>query len=259
MSDDPFVQGFEELRQDYRSKGLAGRVGFGSRPAIVVVDLIRGFTDPQSPFGSDLDAEVKATNELTNVARARGIPVIFSTIVYDPSLRDAGLWIRKITSNKHLVEGSEWVEVDPRLDRQPGETVVVKKYASCFFGTDLMSQLQVLGVDTVVIAGCTTSGCVRATTVDACSLGLHTIVVEEAVGDRARLPHLAALFDMDAKYGDVVPLREAIDHLDGSSHTPHQANPEEHHEDAETASNHRRGAGDAVRRGLRVGWRRSGR
>lgn len=213
MTEDPYTRGYDELRQEYADQGLGGRIGFGARPAIVVVDLIKGFTDPRSPFGSDLDAEVRATLELTAAAREYGIPVIYSTIVYDPSLRDAGLWLRKIASNKWLVEGSEWTELDPRLGRRPGETVVVKKYASCFFGTDLMSQLQALAVDTVLITGCTTSGCVRATAVDACSSGLHTIVVEEAVGDRARLPHLAALFDIDSKYGDVVTLRAALDEL----------------------------------------------
>ncbi|WP_426246476.1 isochorismatase family protein [Nocardioides sp. LHG3406-4] len=215
MSVDPFIQGYDELREQYAATGLGGRMGFGARPAIVVVDLIKGFTSATSPFGSDLDAQVHATNQLLALARERDIPVIFSTIVYDPSLRDAGLWVRKITSNKWLVEDSEWIELDPRLDRRPGETVVVKKYASCFFGTDLVSQLQALAVDTVVITGCTTSGCVRATAVDACSSGLHTIVVEEAVGDRARLPHLAALFDIDAKYGDVLPLAEALANLRG--------------------------------------------
>ena len=210
---DPVLREFEELRADYRRKGLAGRVGFGSRPAVVVVDFIRGFTETDSPFGSDLDVEVKATRDLLDAARRADVPIVFSTIVYDPSLRDAGLWVRKITCNKYLVEGSHWTHVDPRLERQPGETLVVKKYASCFFGTDLMSQLQTLGVDTVLIVGTTTSGCVRATAVDACSLGLHTIVVEDAVGDRARLPHLAALFDIDAKYGDVVSLEHAVKQL----------------------------------------------
>jgi nicotinamidase-related amidase len=210
---DPVLRELEELRADYARKGLGGRVGFGSKPAVVVVDFIRGFTEPASSFGSDLDVEVKAARELLNAARASDVPVIFSTIVYDPSLRDAGLWVRKITCNKHLVEGSEWTHVDSRLERQPGETLVSKKYASCFFGTDLMSQLQSLGVDTVLVVGTTTSGCVRATAVDACSLGLHTIVVEDAVGDRARLPHLAALFDIDSKYGDVVSLETALQHL----------------------------------------------
>ena len=203
---DPFEHEYAQLTAEYAAKGLGGKVGFGARPVIIVVDLIRGFTDPESPFGTNLDAEVEATNELLSTARTFGIPVIYSTISYDASLRDAGVWVRKIASNRHLVEGSPWIELDARLDQRSGETVIVKKFASCFFDTDLRSQLQFLGADTVVLAGTTTSGCVRATAVDACSSGLHTIVVEEAVGDRFELPHRAALFDIDSKYGDVVTL-----------------------------------------------------
>lgn len=219
MSENPLADGYEALRQEYAAKGLGGRMGFGRRPAIVVVDFIKGFTDLRSPFGSDLTAEVEASSILIAAARAQGVPVIFSTIVYDESLVDAGLWVRKIASNKWLVEGSEWIDIDPRLDRQPGETVVVKKYASCFFGTDLTSRLQMLQVDTVLIVGCTTSGCVRATAVDSCSHGFHTIVVEDAVGDRAELPHRAALFDMDSKYGDVVALDEAVNYVENVEFT----------------------------------------
>ncbi len=228
MSEDPFAHGYDELRRDYQAKGLGGRMGFGTRPAIVVVDLIKGFTSSESPFGSDLDSQVQATRQLLDVARRRGFPVIYSTIAYDASLRDAGLWLRKIASNKWLVEGSEWVELDPRLERQQGEILLLKKYASCFFGTDLSSQLQALGVDTAVITGCTTSGCVRATAVDACSSGLHTIVVEDAVGDRARLPHLAALFDIDSKYGDVMSLADTVDQLDSPALTNQHQQLEEH-------------------------------
>lgn len=214
MSDNAFAEGYAALRQEYAAKGLGGRMGFGRRPAIVVVDFIKGFTDPGSPFGSDLTAQVEASNTLIAAARTQGVPVIFSTIVYDESLVDAGLWVRKIASNKWLIEGSEWTDIDPRLVRRPGETVLVKKFASCFFGTDLTSRLQMLQVDTVLIVGCTTSGCVRATAVDSCSHGFHTIVVEEAVGDRAELPHQAALFDMDSKYADVVALDEAVTYVE---------------------------------------------
>ncbi|GAB3348278.1 isochorismatase family protein [Amycolatopsis echigonensis] len=200
---------FTQLRQEFRSKGLGGRVGFGERPAVLVVDMVLGFTDPRSPLAGPLDPQVEAIAALLEPAREAGFPVLFSTVAYEPGLGDAGLWIRKIPSNRMLVEGCEWARVDPRLDRRPGEPVVVKKFASCFFGTDLTARLTAARVDTLLVAGCTTSGCVRATVVDACSFGFHTIVVEEAVGDRAALPHAAALFDMDVKYADVVGLDEA--------------------------------------------------
>jgi maleamate amidohydrolase len=209
------VEQYAALREEFRSKGLGGRVGFGSDPAILVVDLIRGFTDQRSPLAGALETQLKATNELLEVARRSDVPVIFSTVAYDPDLQEAGLWIRKIPSNNRLVEGSEWVEVDPRLNRRPNEMLLVKKYASCFFGTDLASRLLSRRVDTLLITGCTTSGCVRASAVDACSYGFHTIVVEDAVGDRAELPHLASLFDIDSKYGDVVGLAEAVNYLAG--------------------------------------------
>ena len=197
----------------YVKKGFASRVGFGLRPAVLVIDLIRGFTDEQCPLASDLTAQLDATTQLLTAAREHDVPVLFTTVSYDPELQEAGLWIRKIPSTSFLVEGSPWVELDERLDRRPGESLVVKKYASAFFGTDLVARLVSRGIDTLLLVGCTTSGCVRASAVDACSLGFHTIVVQEAVGDRAELPHLASLFDIDAKYGDVVQLEEALDYL----------------------------------------------
>ena len=206
---------YDRLREEFAAKGLGSRVGFGQRPALLAVDFITGFTDLRSPLAGDLDAQLAATNELLVPARAAGIPVIFSTVAYDAELQEAGVWIRKIPANRWLVEGSEWTEVDKRLDQRAGETTLVKKYASCFFGTDLAARLVSRRVDTLIIAGCTTSGCVRATAVDACSYGFHTIVVEEAVGDRADLPHAASLFDIDAKYGDVVQLHEALSYLRG--------------------------------------------
>lgn len=206
---------YARLRHEFRDKGFGQRVGFGKRPALLVVDLITGFTDLRSPLAGELDSQLEATNALLAPARAAGIPVIFSTVAYDADLQEAGLWIRKIPSNSWLVEGSEWVQVDKRLEQRPGEMTLVKKYASCFFGTDLAARLISRRVDTLLITGCTTSGCVRATAVDSCSYGFHTIVVEEAVGDRAALPHVANLFDIEAKYGDVVGLQEALGYLSG--------------------------------------------
>jgi maleamate amidohydrolase len=211
---------YERLREEFRARGLGGRIGYGDRPAVVVVDLITGFTDPRSPLASDLDSQLAASSTLLDSARSRDVSVIFTTVAYDSDLQEAGLWIQKIPSNRWLVEGSEWTELDARLQRRPGEMLLVKKYASCFFGTDLVARLQTRGVDTLIIVGATTSGCVRATAVDACSYGFHTIVVEEAVGDRAELPHLASLFDIDAKYGDVVSLDDAVTYLRQLKATP---------------------------------------
>ncbi|SDY69322.1 Nicotinamidase-related amidase [Modestobacter sp. DSM 44400] len=207
------LEEYARLRQEFREKGFGRRVGFGQRPAILVVDLITGFTDLRSPLAGELDSQLAATNALLEPARAADIPVIFSTVAYDAELQEAGIWIRKIPANSWLVEGSEWVQVDGRLAQRAHETTLVKKYASCFFGTDLAARLVSRRVDTLIITGCTTSGCVRATAVDACSYGFHTIVVEDAVGDRAALPHAASLFDIDAKYGDVVGLTDALDYL----------------------------------------------
>lgn len=205
---------YQQLREEFRKKGLGGRIGFGKSPALLVVDFIRGFTDLRSPLAGDLEGQVLATQDLLAQARNGGIPIIFSTVAYDTDLQEAGKWIRKIPSNSWLVEGSEWVELDERMERRANEMLLVKKYASCFFGTDLAARLISRGVDTLIVVGCTTSGCVRATVVDSCSYGFNTIVVEEAVGDRAELPHLASLFDIDNKYGDVVTLKETVTYLE---------------------------------------------
>jgi nicotinamidase-related amidase len=203
------------LRAQLRERGLGGRVGFGERPALLVVDLVRAFTDPSSPLGSDLDAEVAATAELMRAARAAAAPVIVAT----PHAEE-GVWSAKIPANAILVPGSEWVEPDPRLSIEPGDQLLPKTYASCFFGTDLTTRLLSRGVDTLLIAGCSTSGCVRASAVDACSLGLRTIVVADAVGDRAPLSHQVALFDLDLKYADVVSSDQAIAQLAGGERGP---------------------------------------
>jgi nicotinamidase-related amidase len=195
------VEEYERLRTEFKNKGLGGRIGFGQRPALLVVDLIRGFTDTRSPLAGELDGQLEATRQLLASARDADVPVIFTTVAYDADLQEAGKWIRKIPSNSWLVKGSEWVELDERLGRREDEMLLVKKYASCFFGTDLAARLVSKGVDTLIIVGCTTSG-------------FHTVVVEEGVGDRAELPHLASLFDIDNKYGDVVGLGEAAAYLD---------------------------------------------
>lgn len=194
----------------YRSRGLGSRVGFGSRPAVVVVDYIVGFTDPSSPLAGDFSRELRATKSLLNAMRRRGFPVFFTTTAYDKAMTEAGVFVRKVPSLSVLQRGSRWVAIDPSLKRRRGEVVIEKQYASAFFGTPLASTLHAQGVDTLIVTGCTTSGCVRATAVDGLQHGLRVIVPRECVGDRADGPHEANLIDIDGKYGDVMATRDVI-------------------------------------------------
>ena len=200
-------------RADYESKGFAGRSGYGRSPVLLVVDFINAFTDPATPLGGDFAWEINATRQLQEAFRRANLPIIYTTIAYAKDLRDGGLFVKKVPSLAILQRGSSLVEVDPRIRPGPGEPVVEKKYASAFFGTDVDVRLRSRGVDTVIMAGCTTSGCIRASAIDSLQYGYHTVVVREAVGDRAAGPHEANLFDIDAKYGDVVPLADALDYL----------------------------------------------
>jgi len=196
----------------YERAGMANRFQWGDRPAVVVVDFGGGFTDPGSPLGAEMSAEVQATRQLLDSARARGIPIIFTVIALDP---DAGMnvWADKIPTLRQLAPGSAWAELDPRLGREPHEPVLVKQYASAFFATSLASMLAAAQVNTVLFAGATTSGCIRASVVDAVQHGFPPIVVRDCVADRAEGPHEANLFDIQAKYGDVVALQQAMDYL----------------------------------------------
>jgi maleamate amidohydrolase len=206
-------QSASDLRADYLRKGFLGEVGFGRSPCILVVDLTNGFTDPESPLGSDLSQVIAAVNELLAVGRARGIPIIFSVVSYD-HLREAGLWLRKVPALAVLRTGSGAEQVDARLQPRPDEQVLVKKFGSCFFGTALASQLNSEGIDTVIVTGVSTSGCVRATVVDAVQHGFRAIIPRQAVGDRAQGPHEANLFDMQAKYGDVLDVARVKHYLE---------------------------------------------
>ena len=155
------------------------------------------------------------TAKLLAEFRARALPVFFTTVAYEPHLRDGGQFVAKVPALSILVKGSDWVKVDDRIRPRPSEQVVLKKYASAFFDTRLDMELRGLGVDTVVIVGCTTSGCVRASAIDSMQNGFHTVVVRDAVGDRAETPHEVNLFDIDAKYGDVVSSRDVLEYLRG--------------------------------------------
>jgi maleamate amidohydrolase len=195
----------------YRDKGFAGRVGFGERPALLVIDLARAWTDPQSPLGSDLSSVVDNTATLLGRARQAGLPIYFTTMAYDPEFREAPAILRaKLPSTATLVRGSQWVQLEPRLERRANEPLIEKQRASAFFGTSLLSQLVASRVDTVLITGCSTSGCIRATAESCFDNGFRTIVVREAVGDRSPSAHQANLCVIDARDAVVVSLDEAL-------------------------------------------------
>lgn len=199
--------------QAYRRQGLGAHVGFGKSPAVLVVDATVGFTDPASPLGGGFDDEVAAMRRLLDAARAADLPIVFTTVVYDGGVAEAGVFALKVPSLETLQRGSRWVELDARLGRASTEVLLEKKFASSFFGTHLASYLSFKHVDTLIVTGFTTSGCVRASVVDALQHGLRVIVPRECVGDRAPEPHKANLIDIEAKYGDVLPLQVVLDAL----------------------------------------------
>jgi maleamate amidohydrolase len=203
-------------------EGFGERGGFGRRPALVVIDMTLGFTDPNSPLACDLEEPVANIKKLLEAARRAQIPVAFTTVAYRESDKlTAAAFIDKIPALLTLEAGSRWAEIDPRIAPRETEPVLNKLFASGFYGTGLPSLLAAAGVDTLVITGASTSGCVRATAVDALQYGYRPVVPREAVGDRNPDAHEANLYDIDAKYGDVVPVKEVMEYLEemeGAAH-----------------------------------------
>ena len=203
--------------------GFGGRAGVGRRPALVVVDVNVGFTDPASPLACDLEGPVEAIGDLLAEARRAEIPVVFTTVAYGEGDRvAAAAFLEKAPALLTLAAGTRWVEIDPRIAPRPDEPVLAKLFASAFFGTALQSLLVAQGVDTVVVAGASTSGCVRATVVDALQHGFRPVVAREAVGDRDPAAHEQALRDIDGRYGDVVGLDQVTAHFEerGAARAP---------------------------------------
>jgi nicotinamidase-related amidase len=200
----------ESLQQNYARGGFGKRLGFGQRPALLVIDFVRAYLVKDSPLYAGVEAAQAAAVQLLAAARAARIPVVHTNVVYQPGGRDGGVFFRKVPALASFEAGAhpDLAAFAEGLEPLPGETVISKQYASAFFGTSLASTLTALGVDTVLIAGLSTSGCVRASAVDCCQHGFIPVVVAEAVGDRASGPHEANLFDIHAKYGDVVALDE---------------------------------------------------
>lgn len=194
--------------------GFNGSVGFGSKPALVVVDFSVGFTGGDCKIGFKMTKELEETNRMLAVMREKSLPVIFTSIGYNKNLKDAGAWLYKWSTAEDFTK-PENVAIDPVLNYDPEtENLIIKKGASSFFETNLNSLLRTMNVDTVVIAGCTTSGCVRATAVDSMQSGFRTIVARDAVADRAERSHEVALFDLQNKYAEVLGTEEILKELE---------------------------------------------
>ena len=186
-----------------------GRLSFGKRPALLIVDFVMAYLDPASPLYAGVEDALASNERLLAAARAAGIPVIFTNVVYQADGADGGLFYKKIPSLRVFLEGSPLGAFPPSLQPVDGERVISKQFASAFFGTSLAETLSEEGIDTLLITGLSTSGCVRATALDALQSGFAPFVVREACGDRHPAPHEANLFDLQAKYAEVVSEQEA--------------------------------------------------
>ncbi len=201
-------------REFYEARGITARVGLGESPAVVVVDMTRPFTDPTHPVGSDQTEAIIEIATLLSAVRDRSIPVFYTTMAFRENARDAVTWGRKMPALHHLrIDDPASSEIDPRIEPGRNDVVLNKRAPSAFFGTDLVAQLIPRRIDTLIVAGCSTSGCIRATVVDALSYGYRVAVPAGCIADRAAGPHDANVFDMDAKYADVMPLPQILDYI----------------------------------------------
>src|SRR4051794_10038262 len=186
-------QSESEMGAFFAQRGFGQRIGFGERPGLVVIDILKAFTDPTQPLGADLGREIEAIRQVLAAARAAGVPIFYTTVAYEEQdLRDAGIWALKQKGVVTLQAGTPGVELDPRLERRAEEAIILKKYASAFFGTDFVTRLNTRRIDTLLITGCTTSGCVRATAVDAVQNGLRPMVIRGKCSDSGLGEQLAA-------------------------------------------------------------------
>ena len=208
----------ETLDQNYARAGYHTRQVWGKRPALLLVDFAQAYFDPASPLFGGEGCATALSHAKTLLAQARSTktPVIFTEVRYIAGGADGGVFFRKAPPLKVLEWGNPLGELTPDLARHPDEIMVIKQYPSAFFGTSLAATLTSMHIDTVLLTGLTTSGCVRATCVDAMSHGFITLVVGDACGDRADGPHRANLFDMSAKYADLITTTEAAEYLNST-------------------------------------------
>jgi maleamate amidohydrolase len=202
----------EDLSANYAG-AFDGHLPFGQRPALLIVDFVMAYLDKDSPLYAGVEDALASNERLLAAARAAGIPVLFTNVVYTPGGKDGGVFYRKVPALKLFERGSPLGAFPDTLQPQDGELVISKQYASSFFATHLAASLTAQGVDTLLITGLSTSGCVRATALDACQHGFLPFVVREACGDRHPGPHEANLFDLQAKYAEVISEAQAIAHL----------------------------------------------
>lgn len=204
----------DDLLENYK-RAYDRRVGFGSRPALILIDFCQAYFDPECDLYAEVDEALESALRVRAAARAAGVPVILTNVVYHPSTIDGGRFFEKAAPLKNFIKGSPMGAFGPGLEPFDDELVISKQYPSAFFGTSLASTLTAMGVDSVLLTGLTTSGCVRASCVDAMSHGFRTAVISEACGDRHEAPHQANLFDMNAKYADVVSEADVTEYLKG--------------------------------------------
>ena len=190
-----------------------GRLPFGLRPALLLIDLVDAYLKPESPLYAGIERALESAVRITAAARAANIPILFTNVEYQPGGADGGVFFRKVPALKVFEKGSPLGAFPAALSPVDGDLVITKRYASAFFGTYLSATLTSLGVDTVLICGTSTSGCVRATALDACQSGYLPFVVKDACGDRHQAPHDASLFDLQAKYAEVIDETAALAHL----------------------------------------------
>lgn len=189
----------------FKERGFGQTIGFGKKPAVLVIDMLNAFTNEELPLGTNQDSQIIVINEILSHARQIDVPIFFISIHYDTEdISEAAVWFRKMKGLSTLKKDTLEVEIDSRIIRKPNEPIIIKKFASAFFGTDLAKKLKSIDVDTVVLTGCTTSGCVRATAVDVIQHGFRPIVIEDAVSDRSINAHQQSIFDLQAKYADVL-------------------------------------------------------
>ncbi len=206
-----------DLMADYATAGFGGRLEPGPRPALVCIDLARAYVDPASPLYAGVEASLAASLRLVERVRAARMPIVWTRVELQPGVGEGGIFQRKVPALRCFETGNPLADFAEGCVPAPGEWVLTKQYASAFAGTALAAHLTALRIDTLLICGWSTSGCVRATAVDACQHGFVPVVVRQAVGDRHPAPHEANLFDIQGKYGEVLDEEAVVDYLDGLS------------------------------------------